>query len=191
MPKLIAFDLDYTLWDLWIDTHVTGPLHRNKNALNEVRDRHNDVICFYKQVPDILHRIRDAGVTVAAVSRTSAPNLARQALSLLLVPPKRGDADGKVLKAESFFDEMEIYPGMPSCSKLKHFKKIHERTGIPYDEMLFFDDEHRNSEVESLGVTFCLVRNGMDLQTFEKGLAEWRRRHPVKVVEDPAGDGYE
>ena len=88
------------------------------------------MICFYKQVPDILHRIRDAGVTVAAVSRTCAPNLcvpigfsladktltsllsARQALSLLLVPPKRGDADGKVLKAESFFDEMEIYPGM-------------------------------------------------------------------------------
>ncbi|KAL1757027.1 magnesium-dependent phosphatase-1 [Schizophyllum commune] len=170
MPKLIAFDLDYTLWDLWIDTHVTGPLHRNKNTLNEVRDRHNDVICFYKQVPDILHRIRDAGVTVAAVSRTCAPNLARQALSLLLVPPLRGDADG---------------------SKLKHFKKIHERTGIPYDEMLFFDDEHRNSEVESLGVTFCLVRNGMDLQTFEKGLAEWRRRHPVKVVEDPAGDADE
>ena len=34
---------------------------------------------------------------------------------MLLVPPKRGDADGKVLKAESFFDEMEIYPGMSSC----------------------------------------------------------------------------
>ena len=58
----------------------------------------------------------------------------------------------------------------PPGSKLKHFKKIHERTGIPYDEMvifispqclladrlkfsqLFFDDEHRNSEVESLGM---------------------------------------
>ena len=93
------------------------------------------MICFYKQVPDILHRIRDAGVTVAAVSRTCAPNLcvlfdlsflnisltslpsARQALSLLLVPPKRGDADGKVLKAESFFDEMEIYPGRSSAHR--------------------------------------------------------------------------
>lgn len=26
----------------------------------------------------------------------------------------------------------------------------------------------------------------MDIQIFEKGLAEWRNRHPVKVVEDPA-----
>lgn len=30
----------------------------------------------------------------------------------------------------------EIYPG----SKRTHFKRIHERTGIPFHEMLFFDD---------------------------------------------------
>ncbi|EEB90504.1 hypothetical protein MPER_11279, partial [Moniliophthora perniciosa FA553] len=71
---------------------------------------------------------------------------------------------------------------------LTHFRKIHEKTGIPYSEMghgqLFFDDEYRNKETEQLGVTFCLVRNGMDNQTFEKGLAEWRKRHPEEVNED-------
>lgn len=49
---------------------------------------------------------------------------------------------------------------------------------------LFFDDERRNIEVESLGVTFCLVQKGMDDRTFERGLAEWRKRHPTEVVED-------
>lgn len=49
---------------------------------------------------------------------------------------------------------------------------------------LFFDDERRNIEVESLGVTFHLVRRGMDDRTFERGLAEWRKRHVVEVVED-------
>ncbi|KAJ3982087.1 magnesium-dependent phosphatase-1 [Lentinula detonsa] len=182
LPKLVAFDLDYTLWDLWIDTHVTGPLHRDKNAINEVLDKHNTPISFYKHVPQILHRLRTAEVTIAAASRTSAPTKARSALTLLLVPPMEGSKEGAV-KAIDFFDQLEIYPG----SKLTHFKRLHQKTEIPYSEMLFFDDEHRNKEVEQLGVTFCLVRNGLDDRTFEQGLAEWRKRHPVEVTEDDAG----
>ncbi|KAF8057508.1 magnesium-dependent phosphatase-1 [Lyophyllum atratum] len=173
LPKLIAFDLDYTLWDLWIDTHVTGPLHRTKDTLNEILDKHNDKISFYKEVPEILHRIRTAEVVMAACSRTDAPKLARQALRLLLVPPKRGHEDDEVLPAIDFFDQLEIYPG----SKITHFKKLHEKTGIPYSEMLFFDDEHRNGEVEELGVTFCIVPRGVNHDVFEKGLAKWRSRH--------------
>ncbi|KAJ3718191.1 magnesium-dependent phosphatase-1 [Lentinula raphanica] len=178
-PKLVVFDLDYTLWDLWIDTHVTGPLHRDKNNVNEVLDKYNRSISFYEHVPQILHRLRTAGVTIAAASRTSAPTLARSALNLLL-----GNKEGPV-KAIEFFDQLEIYPG----SKLTHFKRLHKKTGIPYSEMLFFDDEHRNKEVEELGVTFHLVRDGLDDRTFERGIAEWRKRHPVEVIdpEDAAG----
>lgn len=88
-------------------------------------------------------------------------------------------------------------------TKIPHFKKLHNKTGLPYSEMvrshicptilsiskliigqLFFDDEIRNNEVESLGVTFCLVRRGMDDRTFQHGLSEWRKQHIVEVVED-------
>ncbi|KAF8636282.1 hypothetical protein AX17_003661 [Amanita inopinata Kibby_2008] len=171
-PKLIAFDLDYTLWDLWIDTHVTGPLRRDGNTTNQILDRYNEPIAFYRDVPDILHRLQSAGVAIAACSRTSAPNLAYQALRLLLVPPPPDEDAPK--PAIEYFDQLEIYPG----SKLTHFKQLHVKTGLPYSEMLFFDDEHRNSEVEKLGVTFHLVPSGINHKTFEKGLVEWRKRNP-------------
>jgi len=178
LPKLIAFDLDYTLWNLWIDTHITGPLRRDGNALNQVLDKYNRSISFYKHVPQILHRLRAAGVIIAACSRTSTPTLARQALALLLVPAKLGDENPS--RAIDFFDQLEIYPG----SKLEHFKRLHEKTGVPYSEMLFFDDELRNKEVKKLGVTFCLVSRQLDEGTFEKGLADWRNKHPEEVIED-------
>ncbi|KIP03234.1 hypothetical protein PHLGIDRAFT_31887 [Phlebiopsis gigantea 11061_1 CR5-6] len=187
LPKLVAFDLDYTLWDLWIDTHATPPLKRDGDIINSVRDRHRQEIAFYHDVSEILHRLRAADVVIAACSRTHAPKLARQALSLLLVHPQAGDKHSEPKPAIEFFDHLEIYPG----SKIPHFQKLHEKTRIPYSEMLFFDDERRNNEVESLGVTFCLVQRGMDDRTFEKGLTEWRRRHPVEVIEDASGTANE
>ncbi|KAG2002379.1 hypothetical protein CC2G_004574 [Coprinopsis cinerea AmutBmut pab1-1] len=124
-PKLIAFDLDYTLWDLWIDTHVDGPLKRNKNTINQVLDRYNQPISFYRHVADIFHRIRatrldpsdpNEKVVTAACSRTHAPDLANQALRLLLVPPPANPdeypgAFTEPTPAIQFFDELEIYPG--------------------------------------------------------------------------------
>lgn len=69
------FDLDYTLWDLWIDTHVSGPFKRKNGELNCVHPRRGDPICFYKDVPEILHRIEREGddTYLALCSRTSAP----------------------------------------------------------------------------------------------------------------------
>lgn len=38
-PRLVVFDLDYTLWPLWVDTHVDPPLKRAKR-INQVVDRY-------------------------------------------------------------------------------------------------------------------------------------------------------
>lgn len=47
--------------------------------------------------------------------------------------------------------------------------------------MLFFDDEARNRNVETeLGVTFCLVRDGVTRDEVDKGVWAWRRRNGVK-----------
>ncbi|KAH9971643.1 magnesium-dependent phosphatase-1 [Russula compacta] len=176
LPKLIAFDLDYTLWPLWIKTHADSSLKREGDALNKIRDRYGNEVAFYGDVAQILHQLRSVGVVIAACSRTTAPALARQALSLLLLPPMAGDAQSPIMPAIKFFDQLEIYPG----SKIAHFKQLHKKTGIPYSEMLFFDDELRNSEVESLGVKFQLVHRGLDNACFDQGLESWRAQHPEK-----------
>ncbi|TEB18682.1 hypothetical protein FA13DRAFT_1858052 [Coprinellus micaceus] len=165
LPKLIAFDLDYTLWDLWIDTHVDGPLHRKAQRVNEVLDRNDHPISFYRDVADIFHKIRahrfaDEGdaedkVVIAVCSRTHAPDLARQCLNLLLVPPPHNSEaeTAPPTAAITFFDELEIYPGNA-----------------------FFDDERRNGEVEKLGVTFIHVPTGLNHKIFEDGLERWQKR---------------
>ncbi|CAG7850921.1 SubName: Full=Uncharacterized protein {ECO:0000313/EMBL:CCA72021.1} [Serendipita indica DSM 11827] len=111
LPALIAFDLDYTLWDLWIDTHVTGPL-KASGSPNLILDRFGEPIFFYPDVPGILHEVHGK-TTLALCSRTSAPDLAREALRLLMIPPaSTGGSNASPTPATEFFTQKEIYPGI-------------------------------------------------------------------------------
>ena len=56
-------------------------------------------------------------------------------------------------------------------SKLRHFKKLSEKSGIPCEKMLFFDDEPQNNlEVTSLGVTFVDAEGGVSVDMVANGL---------------------
>lgn len=57
LPQVMVFDLDYTLWPFWVDTHVTGPLKPTKDGL-VVKDRYNDSYGFYPGVAGILVAVR-------------------------------------------------------------------------------------------------------------------------------------
>ncbi|XP_075805878.1 magnesium-dependent phosphatase 1 isoform X4 [Microtus pennsylvanicus] len=120
LPKLAVFDLDYTLWPFWVDTHVDPPFHK---------------------------------------SRTGETEGANQLLELF-----------DLIK---YFVHREIYPG----SKVAHFERLHQKTGVPFSQMVFFDDEKRNIidvgklGTESLGGVTCVhIQNGMSLQTLTQGL---------------------
>lgn len=165
LPKIIIFDLDYTLWPFWVDTHVTPPLKASATHTSAT-DRYSESFSFYTDVPYILSTLPSLGITLCIASRTSAPSLARDLLKMLHLP--NGNKS-----QEAFSGSMEIYPG----SKIKHMESIHKKTGIPYEEMLFFDDEQRNIETEKLGVTMKLVRDGVTWDEIEKGVQLWRKRN--------------
>ncbi|KAH0544381.1 hypothetical protein FGG08_001522 [Glutinoglossum americanum] len=164
VPALIVFDLDYTLWPFWVDTHVCAPL-KGKDGGQRVVDRLGESFAFYPHVPQIFRDARMKNVSLAAASRTEAPELARDMLKSLVV-------DGK-LRGVDYFDYMQIYPG----SKTTHLAKLQKQSGVDFADMLFFDDEARNRNVESeLGVLMYLVRDGITNDEVDRAVREWRSK---------------
>lgn len=185
LPRLIVFDLDYTLWPFWVDTHVTPPLRAapGGSSTTAVVDRVGDAYAFYPDAPAILHALPLAGVRLGVASRTHAPELAREMLKLLHVTgepvagAEKRKGGEKARRALDLFDGgLEIYPS----SKVRHMEALAKRTGIPYGDMLFFDDESRNRDVETLGVTMWLVRDGITWKEVDKGIKEWRSRRGMR-----------
>jgi magnesium-dependent phosphatase 1 len=114
------------------------------------------------------HQLKAKSILIGAASRTHAPDLGREMLKLLKIPASSGPSS----RAIDFFDHLQIYPG----SKTTHFEKIHRDSGIEYEDMLFFDDESRNKNVEVLGVTMRLVRDGVTINEIDEGVKSWRKR---------------
>lgn len=215
VPALLVFDLDYTLWPFWVDTHVTSPVKPAAPAgefNTAMLDRWGESYAFYDDVPGILAGAKERGIKMSLASRTHAPDLAREMLRGLHVPTltkstadttdSQADnkSDSKPRNALSFFDTPQIFPG----SKTTHFRNLHSKfcagdpsDSIPYEEMLFFDDETRNRNVEKeLGVMFWLVRDGVSRDEVDRGIREWRKRqgystnHSVKNQLKGPGAGF-
>nr|XP_004227150.3 magnesium-dependent phosphatase 1 [Ciona intestinalis] len=66
-PKLVVFDLDYTLWPFWVDTHFTPPFHKDSDG--NVLDSRQAKILLYPDSDDILKQLNADGYTIAVASR--------------------------------------------------------------------------------------------------------------------------
>ncbi|XP_078607531.1 magnesium-dependent phosphatase 1-like [Branchiostoma floridae x Branchiostoma japonicum] len=155
-PELVVFDVDFTLWPFWVDTHVSPPF--KKTSAGRVVDRYNYVLQGYEDVPEILDWMSRQGYTMAVASRTDAPQDMRAAL--------------KLLDWDKYFTYKEIYPG----SKTHHFQRFHEQSGVPYSKMIFFDDEERNIyDLSRIGVLSILVSRGLTTQVLKDGLEQFAR----------------
>ncbi|PFX18609.1 magnesium-dependent phosphatase 1-like isoform X1 [Stylophora pistillata] len=158
LPELVVFDLDYTLWPFWADTHVSPPFTRKSNG--SVQDRSGNKVNLYDDTSEILKHLSSKGMRLAAASRTEDPPTAQELL--------------RILDIDQYFSYKEIYPG----SKVTHFKRFTEASGIAYSNMLFFDDEERNiHQISRLGVTCVLVKRGMTYTVLQSGLAQFAANH--------------
>ncbi|KAF7843023.1 magnesium-dependent phosphatase 1 [Senna tora] len=141
LPRLVVFDLDYTLWPFYCEC-------RSKREMPSM----------YPQAKGILYALKDKGIDVAIASRSPTADTARTFLDKLSI--------------KSMFVAQEIFSSW--THKTDHFQRIHSRTGVPFNSMLFFDDENRNIQaVSKMGVTSILVGKGVNLGALREGLTRF------------------
>ncbi|KAF8567134.1 hypothetical protein P879_07574 [Paragonimus westermani] len=157
-PKLIVFDLDLTLWPFDCDDFVG---HKFQKKGTKVLDSNGEAVNVCPDSNYLLESIKNEdGVLLACASRTVFPESALQLI--------------RVHGWDKLFDVMEIYPS----SKVKHFNALAKKTGVPFNEMLFFDDLHWNiDEVGRLGVHAHLVENGINTGLVRYALQSYEQAH--------------
>lgn len=166
-PKAVVFDLDYTLWPLWCDTHIYMPI--SALSRNELVDSNGMKISFYKDVESIILELVENEVVLIAASRTATPKIAQELLSLLHIGGK---------PAITYFHSLQWGQG----SKVKHISKAAEdlrlQSALQEGHFMLFDDELRNRDVGSINCHFAYVydeNQGLTRSIFISELKKWSK----------------
>jgi magnesium-dependent phosphatase 1 len=163
VPFLFEYLQDATLWIPEMYELYGPPFKVDKKDPKYLVDGSGERISLMGASREILKELATdekwRETTVAYVSRTEYPKWAASCLNLF-----------RISEGISMHDiglEQEIYPG----SKQRHFRRIHERTGIEYSEMLFFDNESWNiTDVAPMGVVSVHTPRGMTTEVWKQGL---------------------
>ncbi|KAL6659739.1 hypothetical protein ACP70R_002568 [Stipagrostis hirtigluma subsp. patula] len=122
----------------------------------------------YPQARGILKALKEKGVEMAIASRASRRGVAKTFMEKLGI--------------HFMFGAQEIfYTWSP---KGDHFQNIRRKTGVPYQSMLFFDDEIRNViATTKLGVCCVRVEEGITLQKLGIGLSSFAKTSTAPKAE--------
>ena len=161
---LVVFDLDYTLWPFWVDTHISPPFKVKKvkeTGEKILEDGYSYEIKLYPEVFQILEKAKKEGIKMGTVSRTLEPEYGKQLLRLM--------------DLEKYFISCEFDTG----TKIKSIEKIAKMAGINagMKKCLLFDDETRNiRDIERAGGLGILLENGLTNEKFKEGIEKIKAR---------------
>lgn len=183
--RLAVFDLDYTIWQPEMYqlsgipklTEVDSKQNKKLSAtvLQEARtiregyiltDRSHSPMRVFQGAAVALAEIETMksmgyDIQAAVASKTDEPKWARFCMDHLVI-----DDQGTPLI--SCFENGKLVD-IAYGNKKDHFKRLHKKTGIPFDCMAFFDNEYGNiKSVSSLGVKCYFTPDGMKRDDWDK-----------------------
>lgn len=156
-PEVATFDLDYTVWPCYCDSHISPPLKPIRSSNGEVRtvvDASGYQVTIYPDIYRILADLKQNDVKLISASRTWAPDVAQQMLKTFKM-----SYNGSIIPLSEVFDISE----WGERSKVGHIrdslKIIYGDTNLDKRDICLFDDEGRNKEVERYGIKFVYVKD--------------------------------
>lgn len=175
-PSLLVFDCDWTIWPFDCDKDVIAPFSRSPNG--GVFDYYSRGSNPYLEVPAIFSAAVKAGIPVAFLSRNPSAGPVEALLRSIEILPRPRE------------EPMFLWDAMPSreyfhCystngfgnGKDLHFANLKKATGIPFSEMLFFDDLPANIDASrAQGTVSVQVKSGVNERSVAAGLIVWRER---------------
>ncbi|XP_052232590.1 uncharacterized protein LOC127845847 isoform X2 [Dreissena polymorpha] len=152
-PKVIVFDLDYTLWPFWVDRQMNIELPFKQVGLHKVCDASGREVKSFPDITHLLQRLHSEGYKLGIASEA----FYKEECAKLV----------KLFGWEEYIDYQEIYPG----SKIFHFVKIKRASGVDFCDMLYFDDEKEHlAEVAGTctGITTVWADRGVSEEIMEE-----------------------
>ncbi|RLN86461.1 hypothetical protein BBJ28_00004702 [Nothophytophthora sp. Chile5] len=187
IPRLVVFDLDFTLWFPEMYELYGAPFRKNATT-GVVTDCRGEQVHFFAAVHTVLNvletdpQFRDTA-EVAVASRTTEPKWAKTCMRLMDVTLGGGvstteddaedgddaEAEGETVirSLQSIVDYEPIYPR----NKRVHFEQLKKDSGVAYEDMLFFDNEYGNvADIQRLGVTCAYCPQGLTEGSWLQGM---------------------
>ena len=176
-PSILVFDCDWTLYPYDCDKQRIGPF--DWSICYGVTDYYGRASNSYTDVPSIFGAIIDSKIPVAFLSRNPSSSQLRQLLSVIPCISKGGvvvNFLSDAMPSENYFHAYSS--NGVGKGKDKHFAALKAVSGVPFKDMVFFDDLPENIQAANHQGTNAVLlgKKGLTVEAFEDGLKSWRER---------------
>ena len=179
LPKLVALDLDGTVWypDMYMLWGGGGaPFRADGDGTSSLTDCGGNKVELMGIAGEIIYQVKkdpkwvSNGTKLAWCSTTDEPTWAQECLRKF----KAKGSSGPAISLKELADSEQIYKAR---TKREHFNRLKAEFGIAFEDMIFYDNQMNNiHDVSPLGVHCVYAPDGLTRKKWEQGLADFAKK---------------